>query len=179
MINPIDRKLQDIARMYKVLPRQISITAVNFFKENFRAQAWRDRGAQKWKPRKTKTGRKSDTRAVLVKSGRLRRSIRAVSATSKHITIGTDVPYAQQHNEGFAGTVTQNIPAHTRQAHSRKAYTRAGRKVEAGTVRGHAVKAFTRRFRVNIPKRQFVGHSTTLDKEVAALIKKNLDQVLK
>lgn len=179
MINPFDKKLQDLARAYKALPRQISITAVVFFKENFREQAWRDRGAQKWKPRRTNAGRKSDTRAVLVKSGRLRRSIRAVSVTSKRIAIGTDVPYAQQHNEGFTGTVTQNIPAHTRQAHSRKEHTRAGRKVEAGTVQAHTVKAYTRRFRVHTPKRQSMGHSAFLNSEVATLIKKSLDQVLK
>lgn len=169
MNNPIAEKLAELAKVYKTLPRKIAVTAVNFSKENFKRQGWLDNGLQRWAPRKKRGSRRTDNRAILVKSGRLRRSIRATSVTDEQIIIGTDVPYAQVHNEGGTGEVTQNIGAHTRKEH-----TRSGRKVQATTVRAH-----TRKRKLNIPKRQFMGPSQALNKRVERLIKKEFDTVLK
>ena len=57
-----------------------------------------DSALQSWRPRK-----KADTgRAILVKSGRLKRGIRAIPLSNlQEIKIGNDVPYAQAHNEGL------------------------------------------------------------------------------
>lgn len=169
MNNPISEKLAELVKVYKTLPRKIAVTAVNFSKENFKRQGWLDNGLQKWVLRKKRGARKTDNRAVLVKSGRLRRSIRATSVTDSQIIIGTDVPYAQIHNEGGTGEVTQNVGAHTRKEHSR-----SGRKVQAATVR-----AYTRKRKLNVPKRQFMGPSQALNKRVERLIKKEFDDVLK
>lgn len=168
MNNPIAEKLTELARVYKTLPRKIAVAAVNFSKESFRQQGWQDGGLQKWKPRKMTTGRKSDNRAVLVKSGRLRRSIRATSVTDRQIVIGTDVPYAQIHNEGFTGEITQNVGTHTRKEH-----TRSGRKVQAATIR-----AYTRKRKLNMPKRQFMGPSETLNRQIGDSIRQTFDDVL-
>lgn len=180
MTNPIVGKLAELANVQKVLPRKIAVVAVNFSKDRFKQQNWLDSATKKWEPRKSKTKKKSSSRAILVKTGRLRRSIRATSITDKQIIIGTDVPYAQVHNEGGTGEITQKVGAHSRQAHSRKSYTtRDGRRVKAGTVKEHAVQAFTRKRKINIPKRQFIGPSQTLNKQVGDLIKREFDTVLK
>lgn len=163
------------SQVLRNLPRKIAVIAVNFSKERFKQQAWLDGGLQKWKPRKNT---KDSKRAVLVKSGRLRRSLRATSVTDKHITIGTDVPYAQVHNEGGNGTITQNIRGYSRREHSRKSHTRSGRKVQACTVRQHTVRPFSREIRLNIPKRQFIGHSKALDKRVGRAITRELNSIL-
>lgn len=83
MNNPITEKLAELAKVYKTLPRKIAGTAVNFSKENFKRQGWLDNGLQRWAPRKKRGSRRTDNRVILVKSGRLRRSIRATSVTDK------------------------------------------------------------------------------------------------
>ena len=165
-------KLRQVLRN---LPRKIAIVAVNFSKERFKQQAWLDGGLQKWQPRKNSRDSK---RALLVKSGRLRRSIRAVSVTDKQIRIGTDVPYAQVHNEGGNGTITQNVRSHSRREHSRKACYRNGRKVSACRVKQHTVRPYSRQVQVNIPKRQFMGPSKALNKRVERIITRELNSVL-
>jgi phage gpG-like protein len=67
--------------------------AVNHFKVDvFNAESFD--GAH-WKPRQ-----KDDGRRLLVKTGRLRSSIRVMKRTRNSITVGTDVPYAEFHNKG-------------------------------------------------------------------------------
>lgn len=85
-------------------------TAKVFFVESFRKQGWDDKSVQKWKPRKrttykTKSGKKIDdtTRAILVKTGDLRRSIIRNPANRAALTIkiSTDLVYAARHNNGL------------------------------------------------------------------------------
>jgi len=85
-------------------------TAKTFFVENFRKQGFDDKTVQKWKPRKrttykTKSGKVVDdtTRAILVKTGDLRRSIIRNPANRAALTIklSTDLVYAARHNNGL------------------------------------------------------------------------------
>jgi len=87
-------------------------TAKNFFVESFRKQGWDDRSVTRWQPRKrttyrTKKGKIVDdtTRAILVKSGDLRRSIIRHNANraAMSIRITSDLPYSKIHNEGGDG----------------------------------------------------------------------------
>ena len=90
---------------------EIGNTAKNFFVENFRKQGFDDKTVQRWKPRKrttykTKSGRivNDTTRAILVKTGDLRRSIiRVPNRSALNVKIQTDLPYAKIHNEGLMG----------------------------------------------------------------------------
>ncbi len=75
--------------------------------DNFRRQGYEDEQGREhaWAPRKTRSrrrqrGRVPRGRALLVQSGRLRRSPRIVRTTASSVTIGTDVPYAQPLQEG-------------------------------------------------------------------------------
>ena len=76
--------------------------AKNFFVNSFRLQGFEDRTVEKWKPRKKETKR-SIGRAILVKSGDLRRSIirEPVNKANLSVKISTDLVYAKVHNEGI------------------------------------------------------------------------------
>ena len=76
--------------------------SVNFFKDNFKRQGFLDRNVKKWKKRKKKSTTK---RAILVKSGKLRKSIsvRKMNANRGRAVIGilgSAGVYAGFHNFG-------------------------------------------------------------------------------
>jgi phage gpG-like protein len=86
-----------IERIKKLIPRLIRILgneALLFFNEQFKKQ--QDPEGKQWQKRKDA----SNGRALLVKSGRLRKSIRIQRSTGNTIRIGTDVSYAKYHNSG-------------------------------------------------------------------------------
>jgi phage gpG-like protein len=87
-------------------------TAKVFFVQSFRKQGWDDKAVEKWKPRKkktykTKSGKTVDdtTRATLVKTGDLRRSIirDPANRAALSIKIHSDLDYAARHNNGLKG----------------------------------------------------------------------------
>lgn len=119
-------------------PTVAAVTALNFFRHSFRQQGFTDRGLSKWKKRSPDN---DPGRAVLVKTGALRNSLKYTVA-GRRVTISTDIPYAQIHNEGGTASGTANVRAHTR--------------------KGHPVKAHSRRFSFTMPKRQFLGPSHQL-----------------
>ncbi len=143
-------QLRDINDLIKKLPDWAGREAVNFYKDSWRRQGYINANFEKWAARKEskwgkKSKRKAKSRAVLVQSGQLRRSIR-YKVSGNTINIFTDVPYAQVHNEGQNIAVTQTVEAHTRKAHKR-----AGKRVKETTVRTHS-----RKMNFKMPKRQFM-----------------------
>ena len=136
----------------KQLPKLLTNTSKNIFVDSWKKQGWdgvkwqevqrRTPGTKAYKSA-TKAAR---TRAILVKSGTLRRSIVVNSQTFQRMIISTNVPYAEVHNEGFSGIVRVN-------AHSRI---------------GKRIKAHSRK--VNIPQRKFMGHGQRVEKEQRDII---------
>ncbi|MEH0154665.1 phage virion morphogenesis protein [Limibacter armeniacum] len=169
-------KTQDaLLKAYRKTPQLVGVTAVSFYKQSFKRKGFIDRGYQRWKPTKKdekgrwgKTGKKKNL-TTLVQSGRLRRSIRIVSKSRDSVTVGTDVPYARIHNEGFKGTVQQRIKGTTVREH-----TRRGSKVKAHKRSGHS-----RTIKQNIPKRQFMGASAFLGKRIQRQIEETIKSGLK
>lgn len=86
------------AKAKSQLPQAVGSSAVNAFKESFRQQRFYSDNSDPWKRRKDK---KDPGRAILVKTGRLRRSIRLRQASFEKILILSDVKYAAIHNEGL------------------------------------------------------------------------------
>jgi phage gpG-like protein len=172
---------------------EIGNTAKNFFVENFRKQGFDDKTVEKWKARKkktyrTKSGKVVDdtTRAILVKTGDLRRSIiRVPNRSALNVKIQTDLPYAKIHNEGgiinkagFTGVmyyreVSTNLA--TRRTQKRFART-TGRKATRAT---HAMEINVKAHTIKIPPRPFIGDSYNLNEKVKAVIVKRLDKVFK
>lgn len=87
----------------------MGVEAKNHFVGSFRNQGFTDNTLRRWKPRKREISgfgvskRHGGSRAILVKSGDLRRSIRIVNKTINKVVIGSDLPYAQIHNDGLYG----------------------------------------------------------------------------
>lgn len=150
-----------VADAMRGIPQLVATEAVNFSKERFVQQNWVDATTEPWRKRKVK--RRSKTRergAVLVSSGRLKRSIRKVLVASDMVIIGSDVPYAQIHNDGFRGRETVK-------AHKRK--SRKGRSTE--------VKSFTRS--MNMPRRRFIGQSAVLNTRIERVCTASIMKAIK
>jgi phage gpG-like protein len=81
----------------------MGVLAANHFTTSFRNQGFTDESLQAWQPRKRTERSRMGNRAILVKSGRLRRSIRTKRFGLLAVKILTDVPYAQIHNDGLMG----------------------------------------------------------------------------
>lgn len=158
-------KLDNISKAYIKLPTEVAAIAVRFSKERFRSQDWYDNGREAWTARKRQRGSKKRSQTLLVDTGRLKRSIRKISADSRQVVIGTDVPYAKIHNEG--GVIRKSV---TIKSHSRKRRTRGG----STTVRSH-----TRTMNLKIPKRQFIGDSNRLEMELFLHIESQMEIALK
>ncbi len=162
---------------------EIGNTAKNFFVENFRKQGFDDKTVEKWKARKkktyrTKSGKVVDdtTRAILVKTGDLRRSIiRVPNRSALNVKIQTDLPYAKIHNEGGIinkGEQTGKILSFNKKGRFTKQKTEKQRArtsyQQKTTIGAHTIK---------IPPRPFIGDSYNLNEKVKAVIVKRLDKV--
>lgn len=154
---------RDVNRFKKDIPRIAGGEALRFFKQAFRDQGWKDMGTDKWKPRKRNTGRRTDNRGILIKSGALKRSVRIVRYTRNAVIISSELPYAKIHNEGGKITGTQNVKSHSRR-----------------TSRGRSnVRTHTRTVNTKIPRRKFMGQSATLDDIIVNALETRLRQILR
>ena len=125
--------------------------AVKFSKDRFLGgnKDWLDGKSRiKWAERKNKN--RPGSLMIGPGSGRLKRSIRKLSEGDYFVYVGTDVPYAQIHNEG--GEINKTVTVRT---HSR---TRKGRT--------ETVKSHRRKMNIKMPKRQFLGDSNALAKRL-------------
>jgi len=152
------KKLQKLKKLNKRFMPLVAIEAVNFSKERFVHKNWVDKKTKPWKIRKN--GQTSGS--LMVDSGRLKRSIRKLKITQNSVTIGTDVPYAQIHNEGGQISKVANVKAHSRKRNGRE----------------HRVKTHTRNVNINIPKRQFLGNSQVLNNRIENMITKKIQKIV-
>ena len=97
------QKVKDNLKRFPVLSAS---EAQNFFLDSFKKQAWFGETNEVWKRRKP-TAKRNKGRALLVDTGRLKRSIRIKQASWSGVIIGSDVQYAGVHNEGFRGTYSR------------------------------------------------------------------------
>jgi phage gpG-like protein len=89
-----DKKKIDTNKLLTVM----SNNAVNYFKVDvFNSESF---DGKAWVPKKVKDGRRT-----LVKTSRMRSSIRELKRGRNYVQIGSDVPYSKYHNEG-----TNHIP---------------------------------------------------------------------
>lgn len=166
------RICDNINRTITRIPYKAAVLAVNFSKERFIKKNWLDDREYPWPKTKKRKG------STLIKSGRLKRSIRQVHIGADYVIIGTDVPYARPHNDGLTIEGTEQVRSHDRRSHKRKAYTRAGKRIKAGTVRAHSVKSHTRKFKRSFVQRQFIGQSQHLNNQITEMIQNELKKAI-
>lgn len=185
-LSELERTIKAIDKAMVNIPEKVATVAVNFFKRRFIEQNWIDTYTQPWKPRKEDRDRRRNIRrfrGILTKTGRLRRSIRKIKVTADYIIIGTDVPYAKAHNEGFRGTV--DVKEHTRQRTKKvkeQYRTRSGRERTRTrkTIDESKPQVTVKRHRrkMNIPQRRYMGKSAQLNRLMERTIITELNKIL-
>ncbi len=154
------RKASALTKLYKKFPENAAIEAVKFSKDRFVRKNWVDKTAEPWDKRKKKA---PGSLMVGKGSGRLKKSIRKIKVTQNSVTIGTDVEYAQIHNEGGTIKAIANVRAHSRQ--------RKGR--------SEKVRAHKRKMNTKMPKRQFIGESSMLLYRLERMLELDMLKILK
>ncbi|MDR1543715.1 MAG: hypothetical protein LBS50_04760 [Prevotellaceae bacterium] len=83
-ISDFTRRIDALNRSYGALPDEIAALAVKFSKERFVEQAWLDNTKENWasrsRNRRSIHGNRTRNQTLLVQTGRLKRSIRKISA---------------------------------------------------------------------------------------------------
>lgn len=153
---------KQIEQFKRDIPRIAGNEAVSFFKSSFRKQGWHDSVIKPWTARKRTGTRQTDSRAILVKSGALKRSIKIERYSTRGVIISSELPYSRIHNEG--GSINSNASV---RAHARR--IKGGRT----NVRSHSRKMST-----HIPQRKFMGQSNTLDNIIINSLERRLRQII-
>lgn len=167
MQNQFKKAALEFTRLVRSFPKWAGNEAKNHFVDSFRKQGW---DGENWQDRKY-PDKNTKRRAILVKTGRLKRSIKV----SSNGVVSTDVPYAEIHNEGGTIDTTQSIRAHRRIVKTRNTYN--GRKKASSGIT--FVKAHTRKVRISIPRRQFMGNSRVLVSTLENELKTRFNDILK
>jgi hypothetical protein len=158
---------QRMKGVLKTLPKLAGNELVNFAKDNFKRQGFLGESLQLWRPRKQKTKwgitPRNNGRAILVDTAKLKRANRIARADWQAIIFNNSMPYARAHNEGLRIGLIQQVKAHTR-------------KRKAVSVN---VKAHKRRVMMNLPKRQFIGDSPYLRRNIHRVISLQLNKAFK
>lgn len=89
--------MNSYSRARVALPKRLGNEAVNHFKDNWRKQGFDDSTVKPWKSRKNNL---DPGRAILVKTGRLRRSFNMLVQSVNRIFVENDAPYSVYNNYG-------------------------------------------------------------------------------
>lgn len=160
---PIRELEKRFANVITRLPVIAGNEVVNFALDNFKRQGFLADSFQPWKQRKMPTKWGQNTKggkALLVKSGRLRRSIRITQISTQSVTVGSDVPYAKTHNEGLRIGQIQTVKSFSRR-------------------NGQTVKGHQRRINQNIPARPFLKESQYLTAKLKRVLTAEIMKALR
>lgn len=163
----LKEKLAELQKMKSTLPVILGAKIRNFSMDAFRKQGWTDNGFERWKPRK----KKDEGRAILVKRGKLKRSIKVRRANWTRVVVGSyGVDYAQIHNEG--GQISKGASSSVLAFKSFKRWKNKGKTMFAknNSKASFAQKVNIGAHSINMPKRQFLGRSQRLERELKGII---------
>lgn len=174
----IAQQKREFKRLRQSLPTLVGNEAVNFYKRSFKRQGFIDERFERWKKRKEGDGKNRKRRAILIKTGRLRRSIRVTSKSTNYVTIGTDVPYAKIHNEG--GRINKEVRVREHKRRARGTSTRTARKSKSRSPAASiTVSAHKRKMNTTIDQRQFIGESKFFNKRIRRKVSVKLRDIFK
>jgi phage gpG-like protein len=188
LANKLGKSLQDLLALEQKLLQRTEVIAMRYSMQAFKKMQW---DGQSWEKRKSNSQTRYDRRNkdrprnLLIKSGDLRRSVSVISSGSK-VIISSDMPYSEIHNEG--GTI--NHPGGTPYTFDKKTglmkfisrkkadelEVRAERKSKNSQITNTRRFKVTKPHKIEIPKRQFIGNSSEMDKQIEDMIYKELDK---
>lgn len=169
MLPNLDKELKELEIFLTKLPKIAGNRYLNHFLMSFKKGGFTDESLEKWDKR-ARAEKDKRKRAILVKTGRLLRSLKLKTKGSQ-IEISTAVPYAQIHNEG--GVISGSVSV---KKHTRRVKVGRGRRKKVVSVK---VKSHKRQVKTKIPKRKFMGESAKVNKKLGELIEKELDKIFK
>ncbi|MFJ1492558.1 phage virion morphogenesis protein [Capnocytophaga canis] len=183
-------KLEKVSKhtFLRRMTAEVGVIAENFSKDRFQFKNWIDKGgAEKWKPWSERTRKmRGNGGSLLVgkKSGRLKKSIRKIITGDYYVMVGTDVPYAQIHNEGGEINKTVRVRGFQRKINirARKIDRATGRLRKMGKPIGQMlinVRSHNRKMNLQMPRRQFLGDSEFLAKRIEKYVTSQIDNELK
>jgi phage gpG-like protein len=160
--HPFKKAEAQFRKLVNDLPMIVSSVAENEFKGNFRKQGYQENsGVIAWPKRKND---KAQGRALLIKSGRLRRGFKKRPTADTAVVIN-DVPYAKPLNEGSKKRVNVKAAAYKRKKPNKK------KQRPVIYVRAHKRQN-------NLPARPFMKDTIALrrliDKRISSELKKLL-----
>lgn len=191
-MNPKQQILRDlqarIDRFIELTLKDVKVELLDEFDRNFEREAFFNR---RWARRKYNDDR---SRGLLVRTGTLRRSLRAEVTKKDSVRFFTDVPYAAIHNEGGTITVTRRMKGYfwwryrtvmgdrggvfAGQLQRKKDGTlRNNRRNRALTSEASFYKAMALKpagSKVVIPKRQFIGNHPDVEKLLRGIALENM-----
>lgn len=134
-----DQVIKKLEQAKSSLPKVLANDTKKFFLASWQKQGWDDGGVKAWAPRKYNKNKRSAGRAILVKSGALRRAVNASlkSATFDSIKFVVDSPYAQIHNDGLPMKNGKRMPQRKSVGDSASL-----RKIQKGTIQKSTDKIF-------------------------------------
>ena len=151
----------------------VAVESQKFFMDGFRKGGWTDKSFQPWQARKSPLGGKK----ILIgkdNTMNLMQSIQALEENESRVRVGSELEYAETHNEGASITVTANMKkfwwAKYYELSGKVKTTSRGRTSKSKTnLRANAKAEYCRHMalmkvgtKIKIPKRQFIGESKTL-----------------
>ena len=137
------------------ITRYASVSGLNFFKESFQRQGFTDAAFVPW-PKRAHDSRPGG--ALLVQSGHLRDSLQILERNPTRIVFGSSAPYSEIHNQG--GTLTVRLTPK-----SRRFFWYMYHKTGQQHYKWMALSK-KKSFCIHMPKRQFIGHSKTLMRDL-------------
>jgi len=157
------RKVQEQYRkLVEELPMIVSSVAENEFKSNFRKQGYEeDSGVIAWQKRKND---RASGRALLIKTGRLRRGFKKRPTTDTAVVIN-DTPYAKALNEGSSKRVNVKATTYKRKKPNKK------RQRKLVYVKAHKRQN-------NLPARPFMKDTVALHRKIDKRISMELKKLL-
>ena len=152
---------------------EAGVIAVNFSNDRFRFKNWIDKTAEKWQARK-----RPNRGSLLLRTGRLKSSIRKIASGDYYVVVGTDVPYAQLHNEGGTVNKVAQVKAYTRKVVIRQRSVNRRGNATTRVIGSKIVRAHNRKMNLTMPKRQFLGESELLMRRIEMHINRELNKEL-
>jgi phage gpG-like protein len=163
--------------------QQAAAMALSHFKESFTNQGFTDETLQKWPARKG--GAKNNGRAILINRGILKRGLRIKHTSIDGAIVGEDegIPYADIHNFGGEIKIT---------AQMRRFFWAMYYKFGGGLKNAHGKTkpvnetalfyrnlALSKKDHITIPKRQFIGDSAMLERNIKKYVTDELNKFFK
>jgi phage gpG-like protein len=195
MSNNLKKISTELRAAMLTLPYKVGVLMVAWSKDRFKYQNWIDTYPVAWQRRSkkkqwTNKGKATNNngRALLVQSGRLRRSIRIVNTTAQSVTIGSDVPYAAAHNNGLRMRFTQHVNAFVRMNTKNdvtgivsKKEGKKSTRIRFGKMASGIsnVKEHNRAMNYKMPERRFMGESKFLNMQIVRLISATINKIFK